>query len=99
MKPAIFFLEPIHGKYPGFTDGQTWNGWECPVFTFDEAVKILNASKCNGYTWHYDSESEAFIIDFDDEQEYCPADLIEVNGNIEIVYPIGTASWIWEKEE
>lgn len=96
MKPAVFFMDAIRGTFAGFTNGEKWNGWESPVFTYDESVKILNASRCNGYDWHYDTLADAFVIELDDEMQYVPANLIEVGTEVEVIYAIGTGDWIWE---
>lgn len=98
MKSAIFCMEPLEGNFPGYTNGDTWNGWECPFFTYDEAVKVLNASKRNGYSWRYDEMDDTFVVWSEDSYtEEFAADLIETpDGKIEIVYPIGTYCWIWE---
>ena len=43
----------------GVTDGTLWNGWECPIFTFENAQKIITLLD-NDYL-NYDSEKDISV--------------------------------------
>lgn len=97
-----FSLDALgNAEFEGFTDGQTWNGWACPYFTYDMALNVLRASTANGYTWRYDEESHSFLVWHDDDPENFEPDKFEessilVDGADTIVYAVGAFSWAWE---
>src|SRR5262249_25392671 len=38
-----FTIEDWFGPFEGWTTGQRWNGWECPYFEFDTAIRMVRA--------------------------------------------------------
>lgn len=97
MKQSIFTLEALPSyQFKGFTNGDEWNGWACPYFTFDEAVRIKNAHNNAGLLdAYYDEQKDIFVFEFPDGSEEYKSDVI--NGNT--VYAIGNGAWIWEEKE
>lgn len=102
FRRAQFSITSLAGSvFEGFTDGNTWNGWACPYFTRKVAVKVLEASRNNGYLWSYDAEADAFVVRHrDDPEDFQPErfDGFHINLDNEefAVYSIGAYSWIWE---
>lgn len=102
---ARFVMDSIPGQsFTGFTDGSDWNGWACPYFTFEEAVRVLRASQPNGFWWRYDSVDDAFTAGArpqasGDEPEYYEAETVEVDGETVTLYPVGARYWIWEEAQ
>ncbi|WP_176331408.1 hypothetical protein [Burkholderia vietnamiensis] len=91
-------------SYQAYSRGETWNGWECPYFTFDEAMKVTQHQdmKC----LRYDPESDQFVMNdpsYKDDPTYEPEVFkrqnITVDGAQIGVYPIGAFSWCWNGDE
>lgn len=85
-------------SYEGFTKGETWNGWDCPYFTFEQAQKILKTynqlrSIIEEAQAFYDSSADAFIFPSEDDSEIYTG-VIEEG---EKYYSIGSFVWIWEE--
>lgn len=87
--------------YPGYTSGQTWNGWECPFFEFNIAKKILgDISKSDGAPTKYSKATDTFTLSYNDpdnDPEPWPGVDIIYNGVLVHVYPIGAWSWCWDE--
>lgn len=96
-RTSCFSLEGIEGVFKGWTNGQLWNGWEMPLFEFQEAQKLITA--LNDLKVGYDLAKDVFIAtNGDAEDEVWPAQLITALGPNHIkVYPIGAGSWCWEE--
>jgi hypothetical protein len=95
MRQAAFKIESLHGfTFRGFTKEESWNGWACPYFAFEQAQEIADAhSKCLITNATYNEIEDKFVFGFSDENEEYSA--ISINGKK--LYPIGNASWIWEE--
>lgn len=107
-QPATFELEDI-GRFPGYTCGQVWNGWVCPVFDYRTARAVLatmgGADRAQGtlnFTWSFNLTEDAFYHHQMEEGMTEPAECrepgqtIQVNGEPVRVYPIGSQQWCWE---
>lgn len=94
-----FCVDGKQALFEGYTDDQTWNGWECPRFEKAEADRIMEAAKGYGQTVLFDEETEVYTyVDADDpsmQEEYSPAD-IEVNGETIKIWAIGAWCWVWD---
>ena len=96
-----FTMDSLPGKvYPGYTDGDDWNGWACPYFERPQAEAVLRASEPNGFLWRYDADGDAYVVRYNQAEDAAPEVFegidIEVDGVLARVYPIGAYSWIWE---
>ena len=101
-----FTIEDWFGPFEGWTAGQRWNGWECPSFEFDTAMRMVDAWNNaafseEAYQARYDEERDAFCFrDGGLEDWDCfGAQTIEIEGKTIKVYPIGAFCWIWSDEE
>lgn len=84
--------------FTALTDGQTWNGFQCPYFTKEEGLKIVDYVQHDGITYNEDIDS---FIEFD-------ACDIHNKDNYTYIYPImigeaqyyaiGHGGWTWDVE-
>jgi hypothetical protein len=99
LKSTKFTIETFGDRvFEGYTNGDDWNGWACPYFTFDQAQSIVSAYHDHGWPAHYDKANDRFVFSMmhagaDEDEVYSP---MEEDGLK--LYPIGTANWIWEEE-
>lgn len=94
MKKAIFCIDVISDNYVGYTDGQHWNGWECPWLPKSEVLRFLSTEPFNdsddtSFRWEGDKLVE--IINSHKCESVTP--MREING--EICYQLGNG-WVWE---
>lgn len=90
----------IEGEFyaEGITFGQRWNGFHCPYFTYENALKVLAMQdkkevvlkmECEYYEM---SENKLFIIGtFPEGKEELKGKFFEG----EMYYPIGFCNWVW----
>lgn len=104
-RSASFVVDGINEEFAGFTIGDLWNGWACPVFTRQAAEQVLIASEANGYRWQYNPASDAFEVRHeDDAADYEPQVCNGVTATLDDgrridVYAIGAYSWTWTEAE
>lgn len=113
FRPGTFTMDAMEGPYPGYTAGESWNGWATPYFEFETAkriaedhVRIPELMKLNGiepgdYRATYDEEEDAFLFyePINDDEAHYFAQTITVEGREVKVYAIGTYEWTWEEAE
>lgn len=89
--------------FVGYYDpDRKWNGWDCPLFAWEEAVKIVEWIN----TWTDDiqlkaDETRRTIVDVTDPNEpfnIAGENTVTEDGNL-ILYPVGTGWWIWEAQD
>ena len=99
LREDCFTLELVGDQvFGGFTNGEQWNGWACPYFTFDVGQQIVQSLGKNQVAF-YDEASNEFVFDVNgtnDPTDYDRFGSIEAEG-IGKLYPIGTHAWIWEE--
>lgn len=99
MRETKFSIDSLGDRsFDGYTQGETWNGWACPYFTFEQAQQLVRAYEENGLEARYNEVSDAFSFELDaggdlKEVDTFPAE--EINGRK--FYPIGAFCWIWEE--
>ena len=96
MREAKFSIDTLGDKvFEGFTNGEEWNGWACPYFTFEQAQRVVKAQTEMGLKAWYNTNADAFSFEVDasDEIDSFPAQEIEGKK----LYPVGTSCWIWEQ--
>ncbi len=97
---AMLFSIDGGKDYKGYSNGQTWNGWEMPYFTFEVANKI--AEDMNAVTTEeklvYDEASDTFIYqtEYYPESDWERFEATEIDGKK--LYGIGAGSWVWDGE-
>jgi hypothetical protein len=97
FSPGTFSVEGTSGKFEGWSDGSSWNGWERPCFTREVAERILEAS---GHRWSYDPSADEFTVftSEDDDPEQFKGESIQLgDGGSVTAYFVGAGAWIWEK--
>lgn len=99
MRQTKFMTDPLGTRiFDGFSQDESWNGWACPYFTFDQAQQIVKAYQENGIKAWYDEASDAFSFEVDAGGGIKEVDTFasnEVDGKK--LYPIGAFCWIWEE--
>lgn len=91
--------------FKGWSNGTLWNGWETPIFEFDEAERLLAAlvraheqMETPIEAWYDDKEDNfCFILNDQDEPERYPAIVIEIDDKEVKGYGIGAFAWVWEE--
>lgn len=94
LKSSKFKIETLGPDVllDGFTTGESWNGWDCPYFTYEQGEKVVKAFKAqktfNGKSFvaFYDSEKDAFCFKLDYENEIEEFSAIEIEGKK--LYPV-----------
>jgi hypothetical protein len=86
--------------YEGFTAGETWNGWACPMFTKETTQKILTEMFDRGdlVEWSFDEKSDTFHYMFNDgneEHEAVNSFDVYFAGQKMHVYGLGAYAWVW----
>jgi len=106
-RKSLFTLDYFDDDQPhieGITFDSTWNGWDCPYFTYENSLLISKILKDDEQycidndiainTLTYDPVKDAFIyIDGcypDEGEEITPSIIDGVK-----YYPIGAFSWCW----
>lgn len=98
MRKAQFLIDLYGDKvFDGYTQGETWNGWACPYFTFEQAERLVQAHSEKGFRAWYDADSDAFSFEIEASDDIDSFSAQEIEG-IKL-YPIGTGCWIWEIED
>lgn len=90
---------------PCYTTGDRWNGWACPMFDIDAAMRVMEgyneATTESEYgLMSYDVNEDKFMIpetEHEDAQEWKGFD-INIEGKQVRVYDIGAYSWCWYLE-
>lgn len=94
MEKAIFVIDGINDAFIGFTKGETWNGFACPYFSYDEATRIMHQYK------QFPMQSMVYIKSDDCflcyDGRYHGYDYKTADRN-QHLYPIGNSVWIWDQ--
>lgn len=97
FRESYFCSDAADVRFHGYTNGDTWNGFACPYFEYDEAVRVLEAL---GNKWTYDGQLKVFLVfneadppDYEPEEFYAVE--IEIDDKKIEVYGIGAYSWAW----
>jgi hypothetical protein len=105
MKKTAFYLDEFEKSFDGFTDGQTWNGFACPLFTFEVAMMVM--AENNRICGVYGCDDSTQLVYDDRIDAFCNSDLTDVykaqsitfNDEEIKVYPVGAFGWCWDEEE
>lgn len=102
-RKTSFSIDGSDMKSTGWTAGELWNGWACPRFEKDEAIKVMEDFNSHidekDLKAKYDEEKDTFYF------SYQYGDVIEVDehegmiintheGPVK-VYAIGAGFWVW----
>lgn len=97
-KKVLFNID-TEDPIQGYTDGTTWNGWECPLFTKEEANKIISYFAENEIKAYFDIIGDTYYIKIDNTLEAYKGVDIVYNGEKIHVYCIGSNCLCWTKIE
>lgn len=102
IRKSSFYLDILPEKhYTGFTLGEGWNGWACPLFTLQESLRILDSQMLLNklvedeyrYKGDYSEEDDLFRFYEPYENEWYEFRSQTIKGKK--LYPIGTRYWTW----
>lgn len=100
--------------FPGYTAGQTWNGWARPYFNYEEGLKLMQcfggkhveseeqlSTKVEDTEWTFSKEKDAFVINCDqyDEVDTITGQDATCDGQTVHVYALGNGCWVWDEED
>ena len=100
MEKTVFTIGNYNDAYIGFTAGRTWNGWACPYFCYDEAIRIMHGfNECAESPMYYDEATDSFCVKDEEgfSEIYKGIDIATPDG-IKHLYPIGYCCWVWDRE-
>lgn len=93
MRMAKFYLDCLpNDEWVGFTEGDTWNGFACPYFSFNEGLR-LHAALVALATAEGELESDAFDLN------WTPDEWGQGVHKGQIVFAIGSHNWTWSEIE
>lgn len=98
-RPAVFQIDAIESYFHGVTQGQHWNGFACPLFSIEEAQRLMALNNQTDFCGQivYDAAQDAFLFhEFGVECEERPDVFKAVLIDGEKFYPIGAFSWCWQ---
>jgi len=94
LKKAVFSMDCLpdgkEGNIDGMTYGYTWNGWACPYFTYENAMRLAELAP-DLHLWYY-IEKDSFITT---DESYDPQEFEAMIIDGVKYYPIGNYSWCW----
>lgn len=100
FQKATFILDAFEGEeFEGCTQGETWNGFACPYFPFENAQRLMSVLSSDGQTAFYDEKADVFVCaeEDEDEEDAYRYGAISVEG-LGKLYPIGARVWTWERK-
>ncbi len=91
-----FGIVDCDGAFPGWSNGETWNGWEKPRFDRETCEVILKWMERESA--RYDADRDAFItLNQDGDEETWPGELTTITDGSRIkAYALGAGAWTWE---
>ena len=98
-RPAVFQIDAIESYFHGVTQGQHWNGFACPLFSLEEAQRLMALNNHTDFCGQivYDAAQDAFLFyEFGVESEEGPDVFNAVLIDGKKFYSIGAFSWCWQ---
>lgn len=104
LRKSVFAIND-EDRFIGYTTGAHWNGWACPMFTRDEAMRIVKyvnrtSSDINDYNMGYDFSLDQFYYydcNIEEREIFKMECFIDPDtGEVLELYAIGAYSWIWD---
>lgn len=97
---GLFGIDPDTELYPGYTFGDSWNGWATPHFTKEVAERVCALAYSTGAYGGYDEAQDAFVGVLEgvspEDIDVWPGQDIVVDGQTVHVYPVGAWDWCWD---
>lgn len=103
-RAGSFGIDGMVNNLAGYTFGDTWNGWQCPMFTKDVGLQLVGSwDATDGTMLRYDEAGDVFIVSTrsgngTDTDTYVGTDVLTEDG-MKRVYGIGAFGWTWDKAE
>lgn len=96
---TVFQVDGLDGKFEGWTNGETWNGWETPSFEQDVMADIYDECLRNGYKGEFNGETKNHELTFieDGSIDLIQRHKVNINGKVKEMFYI--ENWTWQKAE
>lgn len=108
LQPITVYMDGITDtkgeavEFKAWTNGETWNGWECPYFEKSEADRLVKAWRDmeqidNSYfqgAW-YNAVTDQFCFMCSEFEDHYYWDALTIDNTK--LYPIGAGCWIWSQ--
>lgn len=107
MKKSLFNIDGMP-FYEGYTNGNHWNGWACPMFTketCESICKCINDVGANIQKAFYDEHLDCFFVtDINNVEADNPEGIqeqaegrdVQTENGILHLYSFGAYNWIWD---
>jgi|GEM_PF-2057575 len=104
LKPIEVCIDDEDNSFKGMTYGQHWNGWECPLFTYEVMLEIMKDwnYQLNYDLVTYDKDKDIFKIwdkDYGDEEDEEDTYISEPSIIDDVKYYSMGYCFIWTKVE
>lgn len=87
---------PADMSVDGFTNDMRWNGWGMPMFTLEQAQRLIPYMP----GLEHDASTDSFVMESENDEpgqhEVFAAQTITVDGQTVKVYALGAGSWCWD---
>lgn len=100
-KKGIFTLPTAPGRYEAYyydLPGSTWNGEPQPLFTYEEAYRLLYELDDPEVLLYYDELLECFVEDYEGISLQVYAYEENTVDGKKRLYGLGNQAWAWRKE-
>jgi len=102
FRKTYFTIDEEGHLFEGYTTDKTWNGWECPFFTLEVGMQLVEHFNSDKYPAYYDANKDTFVFcmtedDNPDEYSKYSSKEVEIESVKLKLYPIGAFSWIWDE--
>lgn len=89
-------------EFDAYSMGEPWNGWETPIFTFEQVMKLKawfeNAEQG---TITYDEKSDSFIVAYSWDDDGESSDIVKGTDSFDRtrIYEWASFGWTWAFNE
>ena len=98
MRKTKFQICDNERVYEGYTDGSTWNGWECPWFTKEVTEQIMQDLRDDGVETEYNENTDSYsVLQPDSVEDVFEGEYVGTEDGGKHLYPIGAWCWIWDE--
>jgi hypothetical protein len=98
-RPTVFQIDAFGGIFfHGITPNQRGNGFACPLFTFEEAQRLVALSNASDYCGRlaYNAETDTFVFKHDQASDEAPEVYAATLVDGKTYYGVGASSWCWQ---
>ena len=98
LQSATFCIDALGDRFfHGYSTGEAWNGFACPLFPFEEALRLSLINNATDFCGQldYDAAQDAFLFtEIPGEEPVVFAATVVDNRKL---YPVGSHGWTWSE--